>query len=83
MKHTKEYAQKLADERAKDHKPSEFIDGIKWGFVEGYLSCLEETAAPDLLSSLEMARETLIQHGFTTSSSTIIDIDKAIKKATL
>ena len=38
-------------------------------------------AAPDLLSELQRAKETLIQQGFTESSSTIIGINKAIEKA--
>ena len=38
-------------------------------------------AAPDLLNELQRAKETLIQQGFTESSSTIIGINKAIEKA--
>ena len=38
-------------------------------------------SAPDLLNELQRAKETLIQQGFTESSSTIIDINKAIEKA--
>jgi hypothetical protein len=39
------------------------------------------SASPDLLFTLQMARMSLIEHGFTDKSSTIKSIDKAINKA--
>jgi hypothetical protein len=38
-------------------------------------------ASPDLFFALQMARMSLIEHGFTDKSSTIKSIDKAINKA--
>lgn len=51
-KHTKEYAQKLADKRVADIRPSDWRDGLRWGYVEGYMEAIKQTAAPDLLKAV-------------------------------
>lgn len=58
LKHTKEYAEKLAD----THLVHISDDWSKASFIVGYMRAIEETAAPDLLDAL-LKLQYAVKHG--------------------
>lgn len=76
-KDTKEYAGKLAFEKYPSNSASELNQ--RSAFYYGYLSAIEETAAPELLDALQFVLEFLPTRGYREAKD---KAKKAIKKAT-